>query len=66
MDELIKRVSDRAGISEDQARKAADTVIGFIKEKAPAIGGQIDGLLKGGGSNALGDVAGKVGGMFGK
>lgn len=66
MDELIKLVTQKAGINQDQAKKAIETVLGFLKDKLPApVAGQIDGLLKGDASG-LGDVAGKVGGLFGK
>jgi len=36
MDELIKRITEKTGISEDQARSAVTTVTGFLKEKLPA------------------------------
>jgi hypothetical protein len=69
MDELIKRITAKTGISEDQARTAVTTVTGFLKEKLPApIAGQIDNVVSGAGGavvDKLGDVAGKVGGMFG-
>ncbi len=70
MDELIKQIQQRTGIDEAQARGAADTVLGFLKERLPApIAGQIDGVVGGGGAGAvgskplggLGDL-GKVGG----
>lgn len=69
MDELIKQVTAKAGISEDQARKAINTVTGFLKDKLPApVGSQIDNLMSGEGAvgGAVGDIAAKVGGMFGK
>ena len=69
MDELIKRITEKTGISEDQARSAINTVSGFLKEKLPApIAGQIDNVLSGGGggmSDTLGSAASKIGGMFG-
>jgi hypothetical protein len=66
MDELIKLVSSKAGITEGQAKQAVETVIGFLKEKLPdPIAKQVDGLLKGDVSG-LGDVAGSLGGLFGK
>ena len=69
MDELIKRITEKTGISEDQARSAVTTVTGFLKEKLPApIAGQIDNVLSGAGggvTDKLGDVASKVGNMFG-
>ena len=69
MDELVKRVTEKTGISEEQARSAINTVTGFLKEKLPApIAGQIDNVVSGAGgavADKLGDVASKVGGMFG-
>ena len=35
MEELIKQVSERAGISEEQARAAVETVAGFLKNAVP-------------------------------
>ena len=70
MDELIKRITEKTGISEDQARTAVATVTGFLKEKLPApIAGQVDNAISGAGgvvADKVGDVAAKVGGMFGK
>jgi hypothetical protein len=68
MDELIKRITEKTGISEDQARSAVNMVAGFLKEKLPApLAGQVDNVLggEGGMSDTLGDVAGKVGNIFG-
>lgn len=66
MEELIKQVSAKTGISEDQARTAVTTVLGFLKTKLPApIAGQIDNALgSGGGESTGGDIAAKVGGIF--
>ena len=70
MDELIKRITEKTGISEDQARSAVSTVTGFLKEKLPApIAGQIDNVLSGAGgavTDKLGEAAAKVGNIFGK
>lgn len=68
MEELIKRITEKTGISEDQARSAVNTVAGFLREKLPApIAGQVDNVLSGGGgmTDTLGDAAKKVGSMFG-
>ncbi|MBA3241233.1 MAG: DUF2267 domain-containing protein [Acidobacteria bacterium] len=72
MDELIKQVTERAGISEAQARSAVETVMGFLKDRLPApIAGQVDGLIGGasgaigGIANTAGDVLGGLGGMLG-
>jgi hypothetical protein len=72
MDELIKQVVERTGISEQQARGAVDTVLGFLKTRLPeSIAGQLDGLVGGAGgavgglADKAGDVLGGLGGMFG-
>ena len=70
MDELIRQVAERTGISEDQARTAVTTVVGFIKERLPEpIASQVDGLLEGSAGAAaggLGDLGGMIGGILGK
>ncbi len=68
MEELIKQVTAKTGISEDQARSAVTTVLDFVKTRLPApIAGQIDNVIgggEGGGSDVAGDIASKVGGFF--
>jgi hypothetical protein len=69
MEELVKLVTAKTGVSEDQARSAVTTVIDFLKNKLPApIAGQIDNVVSGGSGIAgtAGDVAAKVGGIFNK
>ena len=71
MNELISQIAQRTGIGEDKARQAAEAVISFLKAKVPGIGGQLDGVLQGGGvSEKAGGMAEKlkegVGGVFGK
>ncbi|TAH39918.1 MAG: hypothetical protein EYC69_12490 [Bacteroidetes bacterium] len=70
MDNIVKMVTEKAGISESQAKLAVDTVVSFLKDKMPAgVGSQVESFMKGG-SGSFGDLAGglkdKVGGMFGK
>jgi uncharacterized protein (DUF2267 family) len=69
MDELIKQVTAKAGISEDQARSAVNTVLDFVKSRLPApIAGQIDSAMSGEGGGiggTLGDMASKAGGLLG-
>lgn len=68
MDQLVKLVQDKAGLSESQARTAVATVLDFLKEKLPApIAAQIDGLLKSGGKTAdAGSLVKGLGGLLGK
>ena len=49
MDELIKTVSEKAGINPDQAKVAVTSVIEFVKGKLPMLGEQIQGMITGGG-----------------
>ena len=69
MEELIKQVTAKAGISEDQARTAVSTVLDFVKKRLPApIAGQIENAISGEGGGigaALGDMASKAGGLLG-
>ena len=65
MDELVKAVSQKTGLSPEQSKAAAQAVIDYLKGKLPGpVAGQIDNVLKGGGG--LGDMAKGLGGMFGK
>ena len=70
MEELIKKVTEKTGISPDQAKTAVTTVLGFLKDKLPApIAGQIENAIGGGGggeeASGLGGIASKVGGLLG-
>ena len=70
MEQIIKMITEKTGISTEQAETAVNVVTDFLKEKLPAgMGGQLDGLLKGDTSN-FGDLAGGIkdslGGIFGK
>lgn len=48
MEELIKVVTSKAGISESQAKSAVDAVVSFLKDKLPGgIGGQVESFLSG-------------------
>lgn len=68
MDELIKLVSQKTGLSEEVAKIAVETVIGFLKAKLPApIAGQIDSVLGGAGAaKSVGDLAEGLGGILGR
>ncbi len=63
MEELVNTVSQKTGLSHDQAQAAAQAVIDYLKTKLPApVAGQIDAVLKGGG---MPDLSKGVGGLFG-
>ena len=72
MEELIRQVTQRAGISEEQARTAVQTVLGYLQNNLPAgVSQQLGGLLGGGAASGggiadrAGDLVGGLGGMFG-
>jgi len=69
MEELIKRVTEKTGISEDKAKSAIETVVGFLKERLPGpIAGHVDSAINAGGATAFdkaSDLIGGLGGMFG-
>ena len=74
MDELTTQLTQRLGITPDQARQAIETVLGFVKGRLPApIANQLDGLLgttaSGTGhvpapTGELGSIATELGGLF--
>ena len=65
MDEIIKTITEKTGISEDQARQAAQVTVDFIKSKIPPMfATQLDRLMQGGGSAPSGG-GGILGGLFG-
>ena len=70
MDELINLIVQKTGISQENARKAAQTAIDFLKTKLPApVAGQVDAVLDGDMSGVAGQAGemlkGKLGGAFG-
>lgn len=48
MEELVKLVVQKAGVSEAQARVAVETMVVFIKQRLPEpYGAQVDAMLRG-------------------
>ncbi len=45
MEELINKLMANAGINQDQAVKALETIKDFVKEKFPMLGGAVDNLF---------------------
>ena len=63
MDELVKQITAKTGISADQAKQAIGVIADYLKQHLPApIAAQVDGVLKGG---SLPDVSKGLGGLFG-
>lgn len=70
MNELISQIVEKTGIPADKAQQVLNVVAGFVKQKFPAFGGQIDSVLgtgggqagsSGPGGNPLGDIGSKLG-----
>ena len=72
MNDLIKQIVEKTGIPADKAEQVLSVVSGFVKQKFPAIGGQIDsvfGTTSGASasnptdiaSSSLKDIGGKLG-----
>ena len=68
VDELIKLVSQKTGLSAEMAKTAVETVVDYLKDKLPApIRGQIDSLLGGTEqTEGAGGLGKSLGGLFGK
>jgi hypothetical protein len=65
VDELIKQVSEKAGISEQQARIAVETVMDYAKAKLPpGLASQVEGMISG--KTDLSGLGGMMGGMLGQ
>ena len=69
MNELINQIVEKTGVPADKAQQVLNVVAGFIKQKFPQFGGQIDSVLgtSGGqsgntsGANPLGELGSKLG-----
>ena len=71
MNELINQIVQKTGIPADKAQQVLGVVAGYVKQKFPAFGGQIDSVLgtdgskqdnaSGASANPLGDIGSKLG-----
>lgn len=64
MDELVKLIENRVGITEAQSRQAAETAVEFLKGRLPAgLAGHVDDFIAGKG---MPNAMGLMGSFFGK
>lgn len=64
MNELIEQLKSRAGLNDNQAHSAAQTVLDFLKQRLPqSVASQLDTVAAGG---KVEGMAEKLGGIFGK
>lgn len=48
MDELLKKLQNAHGLSEEESKKILETIMGYIKEKFPMVKGAVDNLFQSG------------------
>ena len=61
MDELVKLVSEKTGLSKESSAEAVDVVLDYLKKKLPKpVAAQVDAVL------GAGSAMDALGGLFGK
>ncbi len=67
MEEIVKQVAERTGISHDQAQQAVQIVVNTIKDRLPPqFATQVDAVISGKGSgDAVNQALSGLGGMLG-
>ncbi|RYY57410.1 MAG: hypothetical protein EOO09_02840 [Chitinophagaceae bacterium] len=66
MQDVVKQIIEKTGIPADKAQQVLGVVATFVKDKFPAMGGQIDSLLgTGGAANPADKKEGDEGGLLG-
>jgi hypothetical protein len=59
MEELIQKISEKTGISVDQAKGAVESVIDHLKEKLPmGLGDKVESFIQGGSTATEGFLSG--------
>jgi hypothetical protein len=69
MNELINQITQRTGISQNQAQQAVQVVVGFLKQRLPApVASQLGSFVSGQGTQGTGQggVMGQAQQSFGK
>jgi hypothetical protein len=49
MNEIVERLTKEANLTPEQAEKALETIVNYVKEKFPMIGGAVDQMFASGG-----------------
>ena len=45
MNEIVERLTKEANLTPEQAEKALETIVNYVKEKFPTIGGAVDQMF---------------------
>ena len=48
MNEIVERLTKEANLTPEQAQKALETIVNYVKEKFPMIGGAVDQMFASG------------------
>ena len=48
MQEIIDQLTEKVGITPEQAQKAIETIAGYVKDKFPMLGGAVDQIFSSG------------------
>lgn len=48
MQEIIEQLTQKVGLTPEQAQKAVETIADFVKEKFPMLSGAVDQIFKSG------------------
>ncbi len=66
MDELVKLLTQKTGISDAIAKQAIEVIVGFLKQKLPApFANQMEGFLMKGEMPKAGGIMGMLSGLMG-
>ncbi len=69
MNELINQITQRTGISQNQAQQTVQIVVEFLKPRLPGpAASQLDNFVRGQGAQSgqgMGNIMGQAQGMFG-
>lgn len=61
MDQLITQLTQEVGLTEDQARKSVEIVVGFVRSNLPpSVASQLDNILSSQGVQGIGGITGQV------
>lgn len=60
MNELIKKIAETHGLSEEQSQKILATIVEYIKDKFPMVSGAVDNLFQEGTTPSAGTTPSEV------
>ena len=52
MQEIIDQLTEKVGLTPEQAQKAIETIAEYVKDKFPMLGGAVDQIFSNGSNNS--------------